>query len=218
MPGSDFSSHDPDFGPDQIAQCARLVAGARELNRRLLRLSGSAEDLSAAADRLDALLASLEPVNQTRAMETFAFRFDSSDPNATMPFNPATGGFNPVAPELAMSLEGDTLVVRMEFGDSYESGPDTVQGGMVAALYDQMLAFVVMAAGKTGHTAWLKVTYLKPTPINQPLRFEARVASVDGKKYATLGACYLGDVKISEAEALVLGAYDLLPAPSPDEG
>ena len=40
------------------------------------------------------------------------------------------------------------------------------------------------AENVTGPTLWLKVSYLKPTPINEPLRFECRVDSVDGKKFS----------------------------------
>jgi len=213
MPGSDYSSFDPDFDAEQVEQCARIVSGVRELNRRVLRLAGSAEALAAAADRIDDLLGSLDPVTGSRAMQTFRFQFDPRDPNAVMPFNPATGAFNPVAPGLAMTLEGEKLVARLEFGDAYESGPDLVQGGMVAALYDQLLAFAVMAAGKTGHTVSLAVRYLAPTPIHQPLRFEASVASVEGKKYTVVGSCHLGDRMVSEAEAVILGAYDLPQSP-----
>ena len=54
-----------------------------------------------------------------------------------------------------------------------------------------------------------KVAYLKPTPINERLRFEGVVDSVDGRKYSVKGSCYRGDEKVSEAEGLILGAYDL---------
>lgn len=209
MPLSDFSSHDPDFTRGQVDQCARIIDAVREINTKIVRLSGSVQDLAAAADRIEALSASLVPVTGSRAMETFRYKFDASEPNNVMPFNPATGAFNPVAPKLEMKLEGEKLVAEFAFASHYESAPDTVQGGMVAALYDQLLSFVVMAHGKTGPTVWLKVTYLKRTPINRPLRFEGWVASVDGENFATCGSCHHGDVKVSEAEGLMLGNYDI---------
>jgi len=209
MPLSDFSSHDPDFTQARVAQCARIIAALRTLNRQAVRLSGSEGDLRAAADAIEALSLALGPVTQSRAMETFRFGFDLADPNAVMPFNPATGAFNPVAPALEMSWEAERLVARLEFPAHYESAPDTVQGGMVAALYDQLLSFAVMARGKTGPTIWVKTHYLKRTPIQQPLRFEGWVESIEGDHYATRGACFHGDVKVSEAEGLMLGKYDM---------
>lgn len=209
MPLSDFGSHDPDFAQPQIDQCARIIDAVRVLNTTVVRLSGSTEQLAAAADRIEALNASLAPITERRAIETFHFEFDAGAPNDVMPFNPATGAFNPVAPKIEMKLDGDTLSSEFAFPGNYESGPDTVQGGMVAAFYDQLLAFAVMARGRTGPTLWIRVSYLKRTPIEQPLRFEARVEEIDGDTYTVRGACFLGDTKVSEAEAAVLGKIDM---------
>jgi len=209
MPSSDFASHDPDFSREQREQCARIVAGLREIATRVVRLSGSLHDLSSAADRVESLLASLDGVTQSRAMESYRFAFDLDRPNDVLPFNPATGEFNPVAPSLEMSVEGKNVVVHCAFPNRYESAPDTVQGGMVAAVYDQLLAYAVMVAGFTGPTLSIRVDFLKPTPLNEPLRFEAAVDSIDGKKYSVKGSCYRGDEKITEAEALILGLYEL---------
>ena len=131
MPLSDFGSHDPDFSTAQVAECARIVAGLRAINTKIVRLSGSAAELAAAADAIEALSASLDSVTRSRAIETFRYRFDRDDPNDVLPFNPATGAFNPLAPAIAMRVEGDTLVADVTFPASYESAPDTVQGGMV---------------------------------------------------------------------------------------
>jgi acyl-coenzyme A thioesterase PaaI-like protein len=209
MPASDFTSHDPAFSAQQTEQCARIAAGVRTLNARIMRLSGSLESLTAAAEQVEALLASLDEVTQSRALQTFRFAFDRDHPNGVLPFNPATGTFNPIAPLVEMALEGEMLVAHAEFASCHEGGPDTVQGGMLAALYDQLLAYAVMNRGRTGPTLWLKVSYLKPTPIHRRLRFECAVESVDGRKFLVTGSCHCGDEKLSEAQALMLAAYPL---------
>ncbi len=209
MPLNDFGSHDPDFSAEQVAQCARIADGLREIGTKIVRLSGSVEELTAAADRVEALSTSLDPVTQRRAMETFRFEFDLKDPNAIMPFNPATGAFNPVAPNLEMKVEGERLVAELVFASRYESSPDSVQGGMVSALYDQLLAFAVMIHGKTGPSVSLEVKFLKRTPIEEPLRFEAWVEEIEDDRYRARGICSLGDTQISEAEGLIIGKYDL---------
>ena len=209
MPLSDFGSHDPDFSTEQVAECARIVDGLRAVGTKVVRLSGSVEELAAAADAIEALSASLDAVTQRRAMETFRYRFDREEPNSVMPFNPATGAFNPVAPKLEMRLEGGKLVSTLAFPENYESAPDSVQGGMVAACFDQFLAFAVMARGRTGPTVSLTVHFVKRTPINQPLRFESWVEAVDGEKFSVRGTCFHGGMKVSEAEALILGNFPL---------
>jgi acyl-coenzyme A thioesterase PaaI-like protein len=209
MPAIDFSTHDPQFTPEQEQQCTRIVAGVRALNAKIVRLGGSLEALTSTGDQIETLLASLDDVTQTRSMESYRFAFDLDRPNDVIPFNPATGSFNPLSPELDMKVEGNRLVTQCTFSNCYESAPDTVQGGMVAAVYDQLLAYATMVAGVTGPTLWLRVAYLKPTPINEPLRFECEVQPSDGKKYTATGCCYRGDEKISEAEALMLASYEI---------
>jgi acyl-coenzyme A thioesterase PaaI-like protein len=209
MPTIVFSSSDPEFGQAQVDQCARIVDALRKINAKVLRLGGSLDALTAAAEQVEALLASLGDVTATRAIDSYRGAFDRNDPNNALPFNPATGPLNPIAPKLEMEIDGKTLVAHCEFSSCHEGGPDTAHGGMIAAVYDQLLAYATMIEGKTGPTLWLKVTYVKPTPVNERLRFETVVTSVDGRKYAVTGSCYRGDVKVSEAEGLMLGAYDV---------
>ena len=204
-----LSSTVPGFSQAHADQCFRIVEAVRKLNSKALNLSGSLEALTAAADRVEDLLASLEEVTRARAIETYCGAFKRSAPNAVLPFNPASGVLNPIAPKLEMSIEGKTLVAHCEFSQCHEGGPSTAHGGMIAAVYDQVLAYATMIEGKTGPTLWLKVSYLKPTPVNERLRFETSVTSVDGRKIAVAGSCYRGDVKVSEAEGLMLGAYDI---------
>jgi acyl-coenzyme A thioesterase PaaI-like protein len=209
MPGIDYASNDPDFTQEQLHQCERIIDGLRDINARIVRLGGSLDDLTAAADRIESLRDSLEPVTRARAIESFRFEFDHADPNNVIPFNPATGRFNPLAPRLAMSLEGKRLVAHTEFSNCHESAPDTVQGGMVAAVYDQLLSYAIMAEGFVGPTVWIRVEYLKRTPLNEAVRFEAETVSVDGKEWSVRGSCYRGDVKLSAAEGVILGAYEM---------
>lgn len=209
MPTIDLSSADPDFSQDHARQCVRIVEGLREINAKVLHLGGSLDALTAAADRVEALLESLGDVTANRAIDTYRGGFDCEDPNNVLPFNPATGLLNPIAPRLEISLEGQKVVADCEFAGFHEGGPETAHGGMIAAVYDQLLAYATMIVGKTGPTVWLKVTYLKPTPSKQRLRFETAVKSVEGRKYWVTGGCYCGEVKVSEAEALMLGSYDI---------
>jgi acyl-coenzyme A thioesterase PaaI-like protein len=209
MPLTDIGSHDPGFSAEQVAECARIVDGLRAINTKIVRLSGSVEELAAAADGIESLSAALDAVTQHRAMEMFRFQFDTEEPNSVMPFNPATGAFNPMAPKLEMRVESEKVVAEFAFPSNYESAPDAVQGGMVAACFDQLLAFAVMVHGTTGPTISLTVHFVKRTPINQPLRFESWVEAVDGEQFTARGSCFHGDVKVSEAEAQILGRVPL---------
>jgi acyl-coenzyme A thioesterase PaaI-like protein len=209
MPPIDYTSSDPEFNQAQADQCVRIIEAIRKINAKVLHLGGSLEALTAAADRAEALFESLDEVTGARAIDSYRGTFDLGDPNNVLPFNPATGVLNPLAPKLEMAIDGKRVVTYCEFSRCHEGGPDTAHGGMIAALYDQLLAYATMLEGKTGPTVWLKVTYLKPTPVNERLRFETAVTAVNGRKYAVAGSCYRDGVKLSEAEGLMLGAYDV---------
>ena len=112
MPITDFANHDPDFTPEQLAQCRRIVDGLRAINTKIVRLGGSLEALTAAADRVEGLLAALDDVSQARHIQSFKFGFDTEHPNDVIPFNPATGEFNPVAPKLEMRYARPLFWVR----------------------------------------------------------------------------------------------------------
>ena len=208
MPSVDFSSHDPDFSREQIDQCARIIDGLRRINGKIVRLGGSLEALTSAGDRVEALLDSLDEVTRARAME-FRFELDPKDPNGVLPFNAATGEFNPIAPKVKMALEGSRLVADCTFSNCHESAPDTVQGGLVATVFDELLAIAMMTKGKAGPTLWIKATFLKPAPLGENLRFEVEVEAIDEKKFTGTGSCYRGDKKITEVECLMLGSYDV---------
>ena len=71
MPSDDFGTHDPEFTEAQRAQCERIIDAVRELNARVVRLGGSLDELTVAADRIEQLRDALEPVTRSRALESF---------------------------------------------------------------------------------------------------------------------------------------------------
>ena len=131
----------------------------------------------------NAYLTALDAVTSPQAMESYRFSFDLDQPNNVIPFNPATGRYNPLSPDLRMAVDGNKLVTFCTFANCYESAPDTVQGGMGAAGDDQLLAYATMIDGVTGPTLWLKVAYLKPTPIIQDVGGEGNLTFFDRAKW-----------------------------------
>jgi acyl-coenzyme A thioesterase PaaI-like protein len=60
-----------------------------------------------------------------------------------------------------MRLESEKLVATFAVPSNNDSTPDSVQGGMVAGCFDQLLGFAVMIHGKTGPTVSLTVNFVK---------------------------------------------------------
>ena len=117
--------------------------------------------------------------------------------------SPVVGRANPIAPPLDVWLGDDDTVVGVgTLGDAYEGPPGHVHGGFVAAMLDELLGFVQSLAGNPGMTARLSIAFRSPTPLHRPLRLEARLLKVDGRKILTKATIHDGDRLCAEADGL----------------
>lgn len=98
-------------------------------------------------------------------------------------YNPVYGPGSPVAPSLVASHTPDGRATgRVTLGPAHEGPPGLVHGGVVAALFDHMLARAVRAGGRGGLTATLTVTYRRPVRLGVPLQLTAKMADADGRR------------------------------------
>ena len=91
------------------------------------------------------------------------------------------------------------------FGPAYEGPPGHVHGGLVAAMFDELLGFAQLSGGFTGT---LTIRYRKPTPLNSVLSLKAWPDRVEGRKRIIKGTCHLGEILLSEAEGLFIAPRD----------
>jgi len=129
-------------------------------------------------------------------------------PADIMPFDPVIGAWSPIAPPLVVAIEDGRAMASVTFGPPYGGPPGCVHGGVIAACFDQVLNVANLLAGVAGPTASLEVRYRKPTPLGQPLRFEAAPPVVDGRQVRTMGVLRAGDTLLAEAT----GVFVTLPA------
>jgi acyl-coenzyme A thioesterase PaaI-like protein len=120
--------------------------------------------------------------------------------------SPITGRANPMAPPAALTADLEAGVVRGEvhFGAAFEGAPGLVHGGFVAAVLDEALGMACIFSGTQGMTGELTTRYRHHTPVATPLRVEARLVSVDGRKIRTAGEIYHGDLVVAEASGLFI--------------
>jgi acyl-coenzyme A thioesterase PaaI-like protein len=120
--------------------------------------------------------------------------------------SPFVGLANPISPPATLRFDLDDRCVRGEvtFRKSMEGAPGRVHGGMVAALLDEALGQACIFAGTPAMTAEFTARFLKATPVETPLRVEARVDGVDGRKIRASGAVFHGDESVVEADGLFI--------------
>ena len=91
------------------------------------------------------------------------------------------------------------------FGPAYEGPPGHVHGGLISAMFDELLGFAQLSPG---FTAYLHVNYRKPTPLNAELHLLAWVESVERRKRIVKGECYLDGQLLTDAEGLFIAPRD----------
>lgn len=101
-----------------------------------------------------------------------------------------SGDWNPMGIGIEVRREGDEAVATATLGPAYEGAPQRSHGGIVAAIFDDVLGCLLRFLQQPAYTGELTVRYLAPTPIEQPLEFRARVEQVEGRKIDTVGEAY----------------------------
>ena len=182
-----------------IARLAVVRPPAEELER-------AAEAAAAFADRLDAL---------PERGQSWEVSEAGLQPGDFVGFSPVSGKSNPMAPPVTLKVrrgaphEGiDTdhhIAGSVTFGPAYEGPPGHVHGGLIAAMFDELLGFAQLSPG---FTAYLHINYRKPTPLGAELRLVAWIESVERRKRIVKGECYLGDEKVTDAEGLFIAPRD----------
>lgn len=180
----------------------RIIARLAVVRPPAAELERAAEAAAAFADRLD----SLPERGQSWEVSEAGLM-----PGDFVGFSPVSGRSNPMAPpvtlRVARGAPRDDVDVDVHitgeatFGPAYEGPPGHVHGGLIAAMFDELLGFAQLSPG---FTAYLHVNYRRPTPLDTVLTLRAWADSVDGRKRIMRGECYAGDQLLTDAEGLFI--------------
>lgn len=119
-----------------------------------------------------------------------------------------SGKANPLGIAITAVQEGDEAVARVVLGPAFEGAPGRAHGGIVAAVFDDTLGYVLLMERTPAYTGRLTITYRAPTPVNEPLEFRARLVRREGRKLTIVGHARHHDTLVAEAEGLFI-AVDL---------
>ncbi len=194
--------------PVHDAALIALVENVRGLVERVVRSHASTERIDALNDEVRALCESLDPHTREPGPSPLPRLEHVHEPRRFLPRNMVTGHLNPLAPPVQVEIFEDHVVGRVTFTQPYEGPPGYVHGGMIASVFDQILAFANHLSGHFGFTAKLTVRYHRPTPLFREIRFEARHDRIEGKRSYVRGQVLDGDVLTADAECVFV-AIDL---------
>jgi acyl-coenzyme A thioesterase PaaI-like protein len=185
----------------------RLASAVRELVASCVTSDAPQEVLAAASAQVRAVVELLSQHPRGTFLDAFT-RGTIDDVTRFADRGTMVGLSNPMSPPMTMTDDGETVIAHVNFGPPFEGAPGCVHGGLLAAAFDQTLGFLNVARKVGSMTATLSVKYRKPTPLSKPLRIEARVDRVDGRKRWVSAKMYApttdGDELTAEAEGLFI--------------
>ena len=116
---------------------------------------------------------------------------------------------NPVAPPLVVERtqrpDGQPAVLgRTRLSSSYEGPPHGVHGGIVAALFDEVLGAAQGLAPPPGVTAQREGRYRHLTPVDEDLRVEGWIVEQRDRRVFAEATCHAGETLTASATALFL--------------
>ena len=88
----------------------------------------------------------------------------------------------------------------------HEGGPQVAHGGWIAAMFDEVTGHVPLLNGQLSVTGTMRVTYVKPVPIERPLRARAWVAAKEQRRWIVEGELTLASTGalLGRAEAIMV--------------
>jgi acyl-coenzyme A thioesterase PaaI-like protein len=194
------------------ADAERLTAATRRLVDLVRRTQATGETAAQALAALERAANLLEPHAHPGpwAQRTLAFQEALGPIGAPrdftefFPYSPLIGSRNPLAPPAEFEIRGGRVHGRVRFGAAYVGPPVSVHGGVIAALFDELLGCANLANEVGGMTGTLRVKYLSPTPIGEELRLEGWVERIDGRKVFTRGTIHHRDTLTAEADGVFI--------------
>jgi acyl-coenzyme A thioesterase PaaI-like protein len=196
--------------PEQQAAQYALTDATRRVIEQVRSTRAPLAELEAARAALDDVVRRLAPHRHTGrhaqadllgGMGRFG---ETDDPMEYFPYSPLIGPGNPIALPVEFRFEAGIVRGRATFTAPYCGPPEHVHGGVVAAVFDELLGTVNVANGLGAMTGTLTVRYRKPVPLHAEIRMEGRPAGVDGRKVYAEGTMWHGETLLAEAEGIFI--------------
>lgn len=196
-------------GADGSAARAAAATAVRRLGHALMAHEVDEKLLQRVAEQVDGLAAEAERAGRrhrdvgefTRRM----FEEDIPDGAPVVHFDECfvSGPWNPLGIGIEVVRDGDAAVAQIVLGTAFEGGPGMAHGGIVAALFDDVLGYLLTLHGVPGFTGELTVRYLRPTPVGVPLTLRGWVVQRSGRRRLhTAAQLHAGDELVASASAV----------------
>ena len=165
----------------------RAATALRRLGHAIVGHDVPASVFDSISSQVDAWLPSVEAApGRSRSVETMKQHMFERPPEGapigTFPDCVVSGDANPMGLDVQFFREGDEAVSRVVLGAAFEGAPNRAHGGVVAAVFDDLMGFVLTIHESPAYTAELTVRYKRPTPVGAEIEFRARLIDRKGRR------------------------------------
>lgn len=116
-----------------------------------------------------------------------------------------SGPWNPLGLGVAVERDGDRVLGRVTLGAAFEGGPGMAHGGIVAALFDDVLGYLLTLHHIPAFTGELTVRYHRPTPVGVPLELRGWIVERETRRLRTAGRLSAQGQLVASATAVFIG-------------
>lgn len=88
--------------------------------------------------------------------------------------------------EFVLDKQRERFVCHFQLADRFVGPPGHAHGGIIATILDEAMGKVNKLRHVVALTSEITVNYLKPVPLNRPLRVESREVKVKGRKHINM--------------------------------
>jgi acyl-coenzyme A thioesterase PaaI-like protein len=94
-----------------------------------------------------------------------------------------SGRTNPMGIGLEVRRSGNVVTATTTLGPAFEGAPGRAHGGVVAAIVDETMGYVLPILGELAYTANLNIDYIAAAPLHQELRVTASLRDRADRKF-----------------------------------
>lgn len=197
-----------------LAARARAARGLRDLGHALVGHHAPASALERVAAQLEELTTELAwGPRRGRDPATFGSSTEGPpvDGEVMTSFcdRPISGSCSPWGVDLEVRRQGHEAVGRVVLRAAHEGAPGRSHGGVVAAIFDDLMGFVLQIHRVAAFTGELTVRYEAPVPLFVPLTFRARLREHSGRKLLIDAECTDGETVLARSAAVFIAVATL---------
>jgi acyl-coenzyme A thioesterase PaaI-like protein len=199
-------------GPDQNGLLEAVNEDVAHLIRHLRCSHAPEEVLAEATGHIQRAVDALRPwLREGEGWSTISIGDDNAgmdwkddDLTYVMPYSPVSGKRNAIAPQIRLWQEGGDVRGEVVFSPTYAGPPGSVHGGIIAAVFDEVLAMANVISGVAGFTGTLTIRYHKQTPLDTPIELWGKNVRRDGRKQVCKGEMRVNGEVTASAEGLFI--------------